>query len=339
MRTAALLAVLTAAIAAPPAQAALFTYKDWAVACDNTRGCEAAGFRAEDSRSQPVMLWIAREAGPGTPVRGRLKVETADGARTGPFRLVIDRRTHVDAPLDGDLDAAAFQRMLPRLLERSSVEVDCQGQRFTLSLTGLKAVLLKMDDLQGRVGTVGALVHPGTRSEHDVPPALPAFVPRPAPNFALKSTDDALLKLVVPTLSGDCDIALSDGVDGADVNIHRVSDNQVIVLRECRRDAVESQYAAWLVDDKPPYAATRLEFPQADGTTLPVAPGAQWQNGGGSLRSIGKGSASNDCGSDAFWTWNGRALELYNAHAAPLCRGMQGGGMTLRTFAYAMPQR
>ena len=340
MRTISLLALATAAaIAAPQAQAALFTFKDWAVACDNTRGCEAAGFRAEGSDSRPVMLWIAREAGPGTPVRGRLKVETPDGARTGPFRLVIDGRTHIDAPLDGDLDAAAFQRALPRLLERDKVEVDYQGQRFTLSLNGLKAVLLKMDDLQGRVGTVGALVRPGRKSERGVPPALPAFVPRPAPNFALKSTDDALLKLVVPALAGDCDIALSDGATGTDMSVHRVSDNQVIVLRECRRGAVESLYAGWLVDDKPPYAARRLDFPQADGSTLPLEPGAQWQNGGGTLRSISKGGANNDCGGDAFWTWNGRTLELYNAHEEPLCRGMQGGGMTLRTFAYAMPGR
>ena len=328
-----------AALAALPALATTFVYKDWALACDNTRGCEAAGFRAEGSDSRPVMLWIAREAGAGAPVRGRLKVETADGPRTGPFRLVIDSKAHVDAPLDGDLDAAAFARALPRLMERSSVEVELQGERFTLSLNGLKAALLKMDDLQGRIGTVGALVRPGPKSERDVPPALPAFVPHPAPNFALKSTDAALLALVAPTLAADCNVALSAGPDGADTTIHRVSDDQVIVLRECQRDEFESGYAAWLVHDKPPYTASRLEFPQADGPPRALAMGAQWEGGGGTLRSISKGSAANDCGGDAFWTWTGRALELYNAHEAPLCRGMQGGGMTLRTFAYAMPGR
>ena len=341
MRTTSLLARLALAsalgVAASPADAALFVFKDWAVACDNTRGCEAAGFRAEDSDSRPVMLWISRDAGADTPVRARLKVETADGARTGPFRLVIDRKAHVDAPLDGDLDADAFEDALPGFMERPSVEVDYKGQRFTLSLNGPKAALLKMDDLQGRVGTVGALVHPGKKSERGVPPALPAFTPHPAPRFAVKSTDAALLKLVAPTLRGECDVALSDSVSGADVNIHRVSDSQVIVLRECRRD-VESLYAAWLVDDKPPYAARRLDFPQADGTTPSLSPGTQWDDEG-SLRSIGKRGGRDDCGSDAFWTWNGRALELYNAHEEPLCRGMLGGGMTLRTFAYALPQR
>ncbi len=72
--------------AAPLAQAEVFVFKDWAVSCDNTRGCEAAGFRAEGGNSKPVMLWIAREAGAATPLRARLKVETPGGrapARSG----------------------------------------------------------------------------------------------------------------------------------------------------------------------------------------------------------------------------------------------------------------
>jgi hypothetical protein len=133
-------------------------------------------------------------------------------------------------------------------------------------------------------------------------------------------------------------VAVSDGVDAADVALHRVSPDQVIVLRECQRGAFQSGYAAWLVDDKPPHASRRLAYPQADGGTQPLAMGAQWEGGGGSLRSITKGRAEDDCGGDAFWTWTGQALELYNAHEEPLCRGMRGGGMTLRTFAYAPPR-
>jgi hypothetical protein len=326
------------AVLAQLAHAEVFVFKDWAVSCDNTRGCEAAGFRSEASDSRPVMLWLAREAGAGTPLRARLKAETSDGASTGPFRLVVDAKMAVAEPVDGDLDAAAFARALPSLLERSSVEVQSGGDHYTLSLNGLKAALLKMDDLQGRVGTRGALVRKGPQGEQDVPPALPALRPHPAPNFAPKSTDAALLKLVLPMLAGDCNVAVSDGVDGADVSIHRVSLDEVIVLRECQRGAFQSGYAAWLVDDKPPYAAQRLEFPQADGSSRPLAMNAQWEGSGGSLRSITKGRAENDCGGDAFWTWTGRALELYNAHEAPLCRGMLGGGMTLRTFAYDLPQ-
>jgi hypothetical protein len=319
---------------AATARAEVFVFKDWVVSCDNTGGCEAAGFRAEGSASQPVMLWIAREAGAGTPVRARLKVETPHGARTGPFRLLVADHVRVSAPLDGDLDVAGFARALPGLLERQGVTVGFENERYTLSLNGLKAALLKMDDLQGRVGTRGALVRKGANDERGVPDALRALHPHPAPNFALKSTDPALLRLVLPSLGADCNAPLKEGVDGADVAIHRVSDDQVIVLRECQRGAFQSAYAAWLVDDRPPYAARRLAFPQADGSSQPLAMNVQWEGGGGSLRSIGKGRAENDCGDDAFWTWTGHELELYNAHVEPLCRGMLGGGMTVRTFAY-----
>ena len=227
----------------------------------------------------------------------------------------------VSTPLDGDLDVAGFARVLPSLLERQDVTVGFETERYTLSLNGLKAALLKMDDLQGRVGTRGALVRKGAHDERGVPDALPALHPHPAPNFALKSTDPALLKLVLPSLGADCNAPLKEGVDGADAAIHRVSDDQVIVLRECQRGAFQSAYAA---------------FPQADGSSQPLAMNVQWEGSGGSLRSIGKGRAENDCGDDAFWTWTGHELELYNAHVEPLCRGMLGGGMTVRTFAYEL---
>jgi len=337
-RLARLAAAATIAAVAPLAHADVFVFKDWAISCDNTRSCDAAGFRGEPSDSKPVMLWISREAGAGTALRGRLKVETDNGASTGPFWLVVDDKTRIAQPADGDLDVAAFARALPRLMEGSNVEVQLGAERYSLSLNGLKAVLLKMDDLQGRIGTRGALVHKGTRGEHGIPSPLPAFVPHPAPNFALKSTDAALLKLILPTLTADCNVAVSDAVDAADVAIHRVSSGQVIVLRECQRGAFQSGYAAWLVEDRPPYTSRRVEFPQADGSSRPFAMNAQWEGGGGSLRAITKGRAEDDCGGDAFWTWTGSALELYNAHEAPLCRGMKGGGMTLRTFAYARPR-
>ena len=63
----------------------------------------------------------------------------------------------------------------------------------------------------------------GTQDEHGVPGPLPALRPHPAPNFALKSTDPELLKVLLPTLAGECDVPLADGVASADVSIHRVS--------------------------------------------------------------------------------------------------------------------
>ena len=42
-----------------------------------------------------------------------------------------------------------------------------------VSLQGLKASLLWLDDIQNRKGTVGAIVSPGTESAKDAPHALP----------------------------------------------------------------------------------------------------------------------------------------------------------------------
>lgn len=262
-------------------------------------------------------------------------METPQGARTGPFRLLVADHVRVSAPLDGDLDVAGFARVLPSLLERQDITVGFETERYTLSLNGLKAALLKMDDLQGRVGTRGALVRKGAHDERGVPDALPALHPHPAPNFALKSTDPALLKLVLPSLGADCNAPLKEGVDGADVAIHRVSDDQVIVLRECQRGAFQSAYAAWLVDDRPPCG-------QAPG----VSPGRRLLAAAGHERAMGRRrriAALHRQEPRGKRLRRRRLLYLDRARAGavqrpvePLCRGMLGGGMTVRTFAYEL---
>ncbi|RYD40495.1 MAG: DUF1176 domain-containing protein, partial [Verrucomicrobiaceae bacterium] len=52
-----------------------------------------------------------------------------------------------------------------------------QGKHWTLSLSGLNAVLLKMDEAQDRIGTPGALVRRGNKPESSV------LAPVPPPVF------------------------------------------------------------------------------------------------------------------------------------------------------------
>jgi hypothetical protein len=248
----------------------------------------------------------------------------------------MDDGTAVEQEDGEDLAAALFRRLLPRLLEASSVDVFRGKERFVLSLDGFKAAMLKVDDLQGRIGTPGALVRKGTRSEAGVPPELPAPIAHRAVAWQNKSTDAALLQVLSARIGTTCPLKVSSALDAPNIKLHRVAATQVIVLRECERRAFESGYGAWLVDDKPPYAARRLKFPRVDTEPVDLVADAEFDDD--ELRSVGKNDAGDHCGDDAFWAWTGQAFELTSAHAAPLCRGFDGGGFAISTYQTRDPK-
>ena len=332
------IATAVAALLLVPAlsHAQTWVFKDWAVSCDNTRNCEAVGFQSERSGSAPVALWVARDAGRGGNIRGRVNVQSASQAPGGPLRLVLDDGSAVEQEDGEDLAAAPFRKLLPRLLEGASADVFRGTERFALSLDGFKAAMLKIDDMQARIGTPGALVRKGKRSEAGVPPELPAPITHPAIAWQDKSSDAALLQVLAARVGADCALQATSALEAPNVKLHRVSATQVILLRECERRAFDSGYAAWLVDDKPPYAARRLAFPRVDAEPADLVADAEFD--AQELRSIGKKDAGNHCGDDAFWAWTGQAFELTNAHVAPLCRGFDGGGFALSTYQTRAPR-
>lgn len=323
-------AALAGLLFAAGAHAEVFTFRDWVVSCDNTRNCEAVGYQSEHGTSDPVAIWIARDAGNDGNIRGRVNVQSKRATNGDDFSLLVGKLPPVTQVDGKDLDAAGFRKLLPAMLESDTAEVRHAGERFTLSLDGFKAAMLKIDDLQGRIGTRNAIARKGTRSGADVPPELPPPPLHAAVAFRNKSTDDRLLHVLLPLLKTGCTVPLSDGADGPNTEIHRVSATQVIVLRECHRLDWQSDYAAWLVDDRPPYGARRLQFPRVDEPPADTVITAEFD--GPLLRSIVNARREGDCGGDAFWGWTGTAFELEGAHAAPLCRGFAGGGYTVQTY-------
>jgi hypothetical protein len=133
-----------------------FEHKDWALQCDNTRTCRAVGYQAEGSDSEPVSILLTREAGPDSPVRVDLQVSTEKAA---PAELRLQVGKLVLGDLQGDIaqvPAGQVPRLVRELLQSDEATVSAGQERWTLSLAGASAVLLKMDEVQGRVGTPGA---------------------------------------------------------------------------------------------------------------------------------------------------------------------------------------
>ncbi|HWW71277.1 MAG TPA: DUF1176 domain-containing protein, partial [Duganella sp.] len=151
------------ALAGSTAVAAHFTIKDWEVACDNTRACEAVGYQADEGDSAPVALWLGRPAGAAGTVAAKLSVIADNDAKVGPLTLRVGQLTLTGLTSEAELTPAQIARLLPALLDAGFADVTDGKTKWRLSLAGMKAALLKMDDLQGRVGTVTALVKPGAK--------------------------------------------------------------------------------------------------------------------------------------------------------------------------------
>ena len=315
------------ALVGTTAVAAHFTIKDWEVACDNTRACEAVGYQADDGDSAPVALWLGRPAGPNGAVAAKLTAINQDETAVGSLTLRVGPLTLAGLTSEAELKPAQIARLLPALLDAAHADVTDGKTKWRLSLAGMKAALLKMEDLQGRVGTVTALVKPGAKPAASVLPAVPAPVLQRLAPVPERKQDAALLPLIAKKLpKGGCD-EQPDLIGGGESQseIYRLSASKVLLLIECGRGAYQSSFAVWTADDKAPYAAQRVKLADADGGVRDELLNPGFDKG--ELGSFGKGRGLGDCNVQASWVWTAEGFKLASASSARLCRGVPGGYM------------
>jgi hypothetical protein len=312
--------------AAGLATAQSFEHKDWQLACDNTRTCRAAGYQPDGGDAPPVSVLLTRAAGPGTPVDGELQLGTMDddAPRPGSVRVAVGGQAVGTVKLDGDghgvLPAAVTQALLKALAGTAAIAFSGGGTTWRLSGEGAAAVLLKMDDLQGRVGTPSALVRKGTAPETGVKPPLPAPVVRAVRVAkAPRPGDDALAARIVATLRHvpDCDL-----LDDADAHrdpsdapaLWHLDATRVLVTAPCWRAAYNAGDGYWVANATPPYDPVLVT---ASGTDFDEATGISSQQ---------KGRGIADCLGEDAWTWDGRAFVHTRETTTGMCRGVVAGG-------------
>lgn len=317
-------------------------FKDWAMACDNRRHCEAIAYQSEESGSAPVTMWLSRDAGPHARVHIQFDVdEINEDAQSLTLHLGPRQQLKGISPRK-DLSPADTAKLLAYVLEGEEIVVTEGGsgnssrKRWQLSLAGSKAALLKMDDLQGRVGTPGALVRRGTqlpsKAESSVLPALAAPRVKAAALPKTAAADQALLQPILDAvMPRECWEDLPDD-RGPDQSITRVSATEVLVMRECGRGAYQGGSGIWLAKSKPPYAPKRLRLPLPGGESDDYVMSANLEAGTGRLSSFAKGRGISDCGSSFDWVWNGSSFDLLQAWVSPMCRGFAGGGFGLQVW-------
>ena len=165
-----------------------FQHQDWELACDNTRTCRAAGYQSDED-AHPVTVLLTRQAGPAQHVTAEVKLGRMTDApevtalpEKFQLALQIDGQSLGDvtfgkqAALMAMLEPAQTNALLAALRRYSQIVLRRDSTAWRLSSHGAAAVLLKMDEFQGRIGTVGALVRQGQRDEKRVKQPLPVPV-------------------------------------------------------------------------------------------------------------------------------------------------------------------
>lgn len=330
MRCTLLLILLAAAGLAhgAPASGLSFTHNDWTLACDNTRTCRAAGYQDEDGDNLPVSVLLTRAAGPQQKVHAQLMLGQYDETRM-PARLTlqINGKDLGAVPLaDGSADLSETQTAaLLASLARSSriVALGNDGRRWTLSDRGATAVLLKMDEFQGRLDTPGALVRKGTRSEAAVPPALPVptvtvakLVPTRPADTALTQSPALRAALAAVTSTDDCDALAADSMlaqEGVELTVKRLGKDTLLVSMPCWRGAYNEGSGYWVTRDHAPYQPVLV-------TTL------GGDDDGATINAANKGRGLGDCWSTKAWAWNGTAFVMTADATTGLCRLVAAGG-------------
>ena len=297
--------------------------KDWLIACDNTRFCEAKGF----SDAESAAMRITRSAGaeddlaveidaPDTNVEPDVAIFSLDGRR-------LDLKTIRWAPLDGmgsgqitlasgDPDSA--YRLLRRIRDGKVLSLGSSKTAAAVPLHGLAAVLLLMDDVQGRIGNVSALMQPGHAPASTTPPAPPVPVLKSAPNPPALSVPEGRALAAAVRLGQRASLQRNDCTPGAGGNKDQtepLNASSVLVMLECTRGAYQSSYLL--------FRASRTEVGTANLLTLPQPPGAQsvdddrfegvvepvYDTRKATLSVSSKSRGLADCGMHAEWRFDG----------------------------------
>lgn len=311
-----------------------FEHKDWELACDNTGTCRAAGYHADEADLQ-VSVLLTRSAGPGTTATASVMLGDYQqhpevtklpasatltmwihGRSLGPVRLE-------GGSLTGHLSPAQTQALIAALPRASSQIAWRHGRtEWVLSDRGAKAVLLKMDEAQGRLGTVGAWVARGERDERQVPG------PRQAPRVtaaALPPTTDAdriwpqrqgpallaALRANVKATEANCDRLLDQTPD--EWSVTRLTAHRLLVSTPCWLAAYNFGSGAWVVQDRPPYQATLVTDSASDASD-------------GEITASHKGRGLGDCWSSESWVWDGQRFVRTGAHSTGQCKLITAGG-------------
>lgn len=291
-------------------------FQDWLLVCDNTRVCRAQVTGASGSlmvRRDPgpngaVLIVVDGQeptSGPSIPEIASIRV--TGGLAPGGWRL---DRAGESAKLQGQAALTFLWAIAPA----RTITYRAGGETLEVSLAGLTAALLAMDEAQGRAGTVTASVRPGSRAAAAVPAAPPVpvlWVPQPPATAVPRGFAASVRRTHAAALRrADCETTPHSRAQDSAVALNRT---EVLVFLGCR--LFNTGFATLLL------RAPRAAPERARIVILPRAPGEDGGDNDGvyadldwtartAILTSGGHSCAGSCGSRTDWTFDGRQFLL-----------------------------
>ena len=331
------LILLCVSMAANSQKSGISFYRgNWAVTCDNTLTCRMEGYNNEETKpvDERGSVLITRAAGPNAPLHGEVTL-AAWGSKTDyswPFppslTLWVDGKNngHLKRPNKKAETYPLTQNQVRVLLEaaKSDKTVEFRGGKrsFVLSGDGISAAMLKMDDVQGRGGTPGALIRKGSKPEKSVLAPVPKPIIRAAkvsdkPSRELTEREARTIKpLLWKSRDETCELHNPEREYGEKpkFTLTPLNEQYTLISSLCEIFGYHESVAYWMIDSKlksaPKFLMENAYLEYSEGTLTTTAMG----------RGLG------DCLSGASWVWDGTEFRLSYKWTTGLCRFIRAGG-------------
>ncbi|MDU4093341.1 MAG: DUF1176 domain-containing protein [Pantoea sp.] len=312
------------------------TFTDWQITCNNLNYCVARNISGENG----LVMSLSRYAGVndrpllridyGNRYTGDLKgAALQDNLLLDQQRLRPDFKHWTVEPHHlVTAHPIAIDEFLTQIMDADNIQVTWRPQA-TISLHGLKAALLLMDDTQGRVGSLSAWVKRGSRSVWDVPPepAAPSMrLPdRPAAPLTREETTGLIDYGTWRVNTDECSL---DPMR-REVSVAPLTDSKALLLVSCEMGAYNMINLAFEVTRTQPWQSRRLTL------SLPFsAPGhsdkqleiinAEYDAANAQLFTYAKGRGLGDCGIATRWQFNGQEFGLAEYAEERTCDAWHG---------------
>jgi|CXWL01.1.fsa_nt_gi hypothetical protein len=318
--------------------------KDWVGACDNTRHCTAFGFSPDVNED---VSWVLLERGGGPDdgvekLRVHFDVTIPPGARVslavGTTEVLLGPG-HRGVPVDEETpdievtDRAEIDGLLAAMRNASELQLNIDGNSDRhISLAGISAVLLWIDEQQQRLGTTSALIRKGPARASAVVPVPPAVYAQLGATHLGDAEIATLTKALRATLEADsCEEPDADR--GSMDDAWRLDATQVLIQLTCFAGAYNFGSNWYLLRGNDAPQPLQLPVPETDGsgrmrteTLFPRSASdlinADFDPASATLSQFSKGRGVGDCGVSSSWVWDGKRFALSEYLMMDTCRGV-----------------
>ncbi|WP_296263719.1 DUF1176 domain-containing protein [Pseudomonas sp. UBA6562] len=309
--------------------------KDWNVTCDNLRTCTAVSTRPASAEADALSfpLRIVREAGPDGVLRvsvfsyNAIYGDPSIDAKPASLPLRSHQGSADDVSEVPELRSATGDDALTfikALRNAHGLAFDTPDGPTSASLNGMRAALLLIDDIQGRVGTVTALANPGDAPASSVPaaPAPPVIPAWSAPTALDEAQAKQVLKTAMAATRAHWQQDLVDG-DEPKGEVHALTAREALLIVRAGCGAYNCTYSLYLTPLAHPEQAHAAPFERV--ANLPdLAPNGSvaFDPATGELTSLALASGMGGCGVAARWRYDGARFVLSRAAQMSACAGL-----------------